>query len=118
MIPPGVRIFVCTEAVDMRLGFDRLAYMARSRIGEDPEGGSLFVFGNRAANRVKCLWFDTNGYCLLYKRLHRAVFELPLMAAGTRSVRIDGSALATLLAGVEGAPHGRRYDRASRGLVR
>jgi transposase len=113
-----VRIFVCTEAVDMRLGFDRLAYMTRSRIGEDPEGGSLFVFGNRAANRVKCLWFDTNGYCLLYKRLHRAVFELPLATGGPRSVRIDGSALAKLLAGVDRSRHGRRNDRTSRGSVR
>lgn len=107
---------MCTEAVDMRLGFDRLAYLARSRLGEDPEGGSLFVFGNRAANRVKCLWFDTNGYCLLYKRLHRAVFELPLASVGTtRAVRIDGSALAKLLAGVERAQHSRRYDRTARG---
>jgi transposase len=118
VISPGVRIFVCTEAVDMRLGFDRLAYLARSRLGEDPQGGSLFVFGNRTANRMKCLWFDMNGYCLLYKRLHRAVFELPLGAEGTRSVRIDGSALAKLLAGVERGRHSRRSDRTSRESVR
>lgn len=118
MIPPGVRIFVCIETVDMRLGFDRLAYLVRSRVGEEPEGGSLFVFSNRAANRVKCLWFDRNGYCLLYKRLHRAVFELPLGAAGTRAVRIDGSALAQLLAGVERSTHGRPRDRTSRASVR
>jgi transposase len=118
VIPPAVRIFVCPEAVDMRLGFDRLAYLVRSRVGDDPEGGSLFVFGNRAATRLKCLWFDTNGYCLLYKRLHRAVFELPLPAAGTRTVRIDGAALAQLLAGVERAPHGGRDGRTSRGSGR
>jgi len=29
MIPGGVRIFVCTEPVDMRQGFDRLAQTAR-----------------------------------------------------------------------------------------
>ena len=118
MIRPGVRIFVCIEAVDMRLGFDRLAQEARRRLGEDPEGGSLFVFANKAANRVKCLWFDTNGYCLLYKRLHRAVFDLPVGRAGVSSVRIDGSALAKLLAGVEGAPHRKRYGRTERGSVR
>jgi hypothetical protein len=33
------------------------------------------VFANRNATRLKALWFDGNGYCLLYKRLHRAVFE-------------------------------------------
>lgn len=77
MIPAAVRIFVCTEAIDMRQGFDRLAQLVRSRLGEDPQTGSLFVFANRNATRLKALWFDSNGYCLLYKRLHRAVFELP-----------------------------------------
>jgi transposase len=115
VIPPAVRIFVYTETVDMRLGFDRLAYLVRSRVGEDPEGGALFVFANRAATRVKCLWFDRNGYCLLYKRLHRAVFELPLPVAGARAVRIDGTALVQLLAGVARAPHGDRYARTGSG---
>jgi transposase len=118
VIPPAVRIFVCTETVDMRLGFDRLAYLVRSRVGEDPEGGALFVFANRAATRVKCLWFDRNGYCLLYKRLHRAVFELPLPAAGSRAVRIDGAALVQLLAGVARAPDGDRYARTVSGSGR
>jgi transposase len=78
-----------------------LAQLARERVSEDPEGGSLFVFGNRGANRLKCLWFDSNGYCMLYKRLHRAVFEMPLGVGQTRSVvRIDGAALASLIAGV------------------
>jgi len=108
MIPAGVRIFVCTEPVDMRYGFDRLASTARTRVGEDPElGQALFVFANRSANRVKLLWFDRNGYCLLYKRLHRAYFELP--AGPSATVRIDGSALARLLAGV--AREGSRRPR-------
>ena len=79
MIAPGVRIFVCTEAVDMRWGFDRLAAAAKSRVGEDPQHGEILVaFSNRGATRLKLLWFDRNGYCVLYKRLHRAVFEVPL----------------------------------------
>jgi transposase len=85
MIPAAVRIFLCTEAIDMRQGFDRLAQLVRSRLGEDPQTGSLFVFANRNATRLKALWFDSNGYCLLYKRLHRAVFELP--TAGRRRSR-------------------------------
>ena len=100
MIPAGVRIFVCTEPVDMRRGFDRLAQTARDIVGQDPQqGGALFVFANRRATRMKVLWFERNGYCMLYKRLHRAVFELPLAGAGSRSVHIDAAALARLLAG-------------------
>ena len=101
MIPAGVRIFVSPEPVDMRYGFDRLAQIVRSRVGEDPQGGNLFVFCNRATNRMKCLWFDRNGFCLLYKRLHRAVFDMPLGVGDAGPVaRIDGAALAKLIAGV------------------
>ncbi len=100
MIPSGVRIFVCTEAVDMRRGFNRLAQTAKDVVGVDPQqGGVLVVFANRRASRIKVLWFERNGYCLLYKRLHRAVFDLPLAGAGTASVHIDSAALAKLLAG-------------------
>ncbi len=116
MIPTGVRIFVCTEPVDMRLGFDRLAATARTRIGEDPQQGEVLVaFANRGATRLKLLWFDRNGYCLLYKRLHQAVFVLPVPAAsGGHAVRIDGRALAALVAGVARDPHSRAADRTSR----
>jgi transposase len=100
VIPAGVRIFVCTEPVDMRRGFDRLAQTAKSVVGLDPQqGGALFVFSNRRASRIKVLWFERNGYCMLYKRLHRAVFDLPMAGAGSTSVHIDAPALAKLLAG-------------------
>jgi transposase len=100
MIPAGVRIFVCTEPVDMRRGFDRLAQTAKEIVGIDPQqGGALFVFANRRASRIKVLWFERNGYCMLYKRLHRAVFDLPMAGAGAASVHIDAPALAKLLAG-------------------
>lgn len=102
MIAAGLRIFVCTEPVDMRYGFDRLAAVAKDRVGEDPQhGGVLFVFSNRGATRLKLLWFDRNGYCLLYKRLHRAVFELPVPGEAASAVRIDASALAKLLRAVD-----------------
>jgi transposase len=111
MIPTQVRIFLCTQPVDMRLGFDRLAQVARERVGRDPvEGGALFVFAGRGATRLKVLWFDRNGLCLLYKRLHRAVFELPMAANGAVSIAIDSPALARLLAGVERPPSGTRKN--------
>lgn len=100
MIPTGVRIYLCTEPVDMRHGFDRMTQTARERVGQDPQqGGALFVFVNRRATRMKVLWFERNGTCLLYKRLHRAVFELPAASTGSRAIAIDGAALARLLTG-------------------
>lgn len=106
MIPPSVRIFVCTEPQDMRRSFDGLALATKEVLGEDPQSGALFCFVNRRANRLKVLWFDRNGYCLLYKRLHRAVFVLP-DSPGKRSIRVDGRELAKIIAGVARERRGR-----------
>lgn len=101
MIPVNVRIFVCTEPVDMRRGFDGLALLARDKLQQDPRSGALLIFTGRRRDRLKALWWDRNGYCILYKRFHESVFELPapLEANGGVSVRIDGQKLAVLLAG-------------------
>ncbi len=112
MIPADLRIFVCTESIDMRYGFDRLAAAVRERVAADPLSGALFVFANRRATRLKVLWFDRNGYCLLYKRLNRAIFDLPLPPERARVVRIDRPALAQLLTGVARPdPHRRTRGR-------
>ncbi len=101
MLPPSVRIFVCTAPQDMRRSFDTLALAAQQVVGEDPQGGSLFVFVGKRATRIKVLWWDQTGYCLLYKRLHRALFVLPRQQGDTSAVlRIDAAALARLLKGV------------------
>lgn len=105
MIPPGVRIFVCTTPQDMRRSFDGLALAVQERLGEDPQSGSLFVFINRRANRLKALWFDRNGYCILYKRVHRAVFVPPESTERDRPIaRVNERALAKIFAGVDKPP--------------
>jgi transposase len=102
MIPAQVRIFVCTERQDMRRSFDGLALAVRDRLALDPESGALFVFASKRGNRIKVLWFDQNGYCLLYKRLHRALFVLPEPTASDRPLAsIDARALAAIIRGVE-----------------
>ena len=50
---------------------------------------------NKRKNRLKVLWLDRNGLCILYKRLHRARFEIP------DSRIIDAKTLALVLRGVE-----------------
>jgi transposase len=61
MVPPSVRIYVYTAAVDMRLGFDGLALLAHTAISQDPRSGSLLIFANRRSDRLKALWWDQNG---------------------------------------------------------
>ena len=78
-----------------------MALLARDLLHQDPLSGALLIFTGRRRDRLKALWWDRNGYCILYKRFHKSTFELPvpLEANGGVSVRIDGQKLAALLAG-------------------
>jgi transposase len=110
MLPSTVRVWVCTQPQDMRKSFDGLALVTKQLLGEDPQSGALYVFVGKRRNRAKVLWFERNGYCLLYKRLHRALFALPTTTDGAPpSVRIDGAGLAALLAGT---PYEKRRQNA------
>jgi transposase len=85
----------------MRRSFDALALAVRENLALDPESGALFVFASKRSNRLKVLWFDHNGYCILYKRLHGATFELPEPTTTQRPLAmIDARMLATILRGV------------------
>jgi transposase len=61
MLPPSVRIFVCTTPQDMRRSFDRLALAAKEVVGEDPQSGALFVFVGKRPTRIKVLWWGAPG---------------------------------------------------------
>ena len=71
------RIWLASEATDMRCGFDRLAERVRAVIGEDPLSGHLFIFRSRRGDRLKILHWDRDGFVLWYKRLEEGVFKLP-----------------------------------------
>jgi transposase len=68
MLPAGVRIFLCTEPQDMRRSFDALALVTQQLLGEDPQSGALFVFVGKRPTRAKVMWWDRNGYCILYNQ--------------------------------------------------
>ncbi|MFQ5471144.1 MAG: IS66 family insertion sequence element accessory protein TnpB, partial [Gammaproteobacteria bacterium] len=44
----------------------------------DPYGEALFVFINKARNRIKLLYWECNGFCLWHKRLEKNKFAWPL----------------------------------------
>lgn len=86
----------------MRRSFDGLSAVVEQRLRQDPRGGGLFVFANKRNNRLKVLWFDHNGYCMLYKRLHRALFVMPKAGdTATLDLRINAVMLGELIRGVD-----------------
>ena len=112
MLPSSVRVLVCTTPLDLRKSFDGLALAARELLGENPQSGAIFCFANRRMNRLKLLWFDRSGYCLLYKRMHGTRVALPIGAESTRPcVALDGRGLHGLLAGVPKSEKRRNSTR-------
>src|SRR5262249_44646394 len=67
--PPAVRIWLAAAPVDLRRSFDRLAAEVREQLHHDPLSGHVFVFRNKRADRIKLLYWDEDGYIIVYKRL-------------------------------------------------
>jgi len=73
-LSPQSRIFLATQPVDFRKGLDSLAAVCRQVLGEQPLGGAVFVFRNRAATALKILFYDGQGFWLCMKRLSQGRF--------------------------------------------
>jgi transposase len=76
-LPLPVRIYLCTRQVDLRKSFDGLAQLVREFLSVDPLSGHLFVFRNKRGDRLKLLYWDRDGYIIVYKRLEIGVFLFP-----------------------------------------
>ena len=112
----GARIWMASDATDMRCGFDRLAERVTAVIGEDPLSGHLFLFRSRRGDRLKILHWDRDGFVVWYKRLEDGVFKLPRPREGARSMELRASELAMILDGIDVSKLKRvpRYERAVR----
>ncbi len=97
----GVRIYLCAAPTDMRKGFDSLAALVRESLGYDPLSGHLFLFVGRARDRLKLLYWDSDGFAVWYKRIEEGKFRLPVTKATEASVELKASELAMLLAGID-----------------
>jgi transposase len=108
-LPPAVRIFLARDPADMRRGFDGLAALTASVLGQDPLSGHLFVFRNRRGDRLKVLYWDRDGLAIWMKRLERGTFRFPPPRDGR--VEVTSAELAAILEGIdlERAPRRPRF---------
>lgn len=107
-LPESVRIFVASSPTDMRKQADGLAALVKGVLGAEPRSGHLFVFFNRGKDIVRILFWDTNGFCVVSKRLEAGRFRVPAVAEGQASVSLEAKQLVELLSLVEAARARRR----------
>lgn len=111
--PPAVRIWLGLQPTDLRKSFDTLAELVRQQLQADPLSGHVFVFRNRRSDRVKLLYWDEDGYVIVYKRLEAGTFAFPVAQGQPARVTLRAAELAMLLDGVDwqNVRRRRRYHR-------
>jgi transposase len=112
-LPPSTRVYVATAATDMRRSFDGLMGLVRDFLGGDPLSGHLFVFRNRAGDRLKVLWWDRDGLAIFYKRLEEGTFNFPPAAGDASQLEMTAADLQLVLQGIDPArvKRSKRYQR-------
>lgn len=98
-LPAGTKVWLAAGPTDMRRGFDGLAAQVQSVLRMDPFSGHAFVFRGRSGDRVKILWWDTQGLILLYKRIEKTTFVWPSAKDG--KISITPGQLSSLLEGLD-----------------
>ena len=103
IVPPtGVRVLVATKPVDFRKGMDGLAAYVQESLAADPFSGIVYVFRAKRADRVKLLFWDQTGLCLLTKRLEDGKFRWPKVEDGV--MRLSPAQLSALFEGTSQYP--------------
>jgi transposase len=71
-----------------------LAALVRETMAADPFSGAIYVFRTKRADRVKLVYFDGRGVCLLTKCLEDGKFVWPATTDGV--VRLTAAQLQAL----------------------
>lgn len=71
-------VYIACGYTDLRLGIDGLANLVQLHFEPDPyNDNTLFLFCGRRCDRIKALYWEGDGFLLLYKRLEKGKFQWP-----------------------------------------
>lgn len=77
------QIYLVCGNTDLRAGIDGYSHLVESRIQMSALSNNMFLFCNKAHNKIKILYWDGTGYWLLYKRLEKGTFKFPKNEEGS-----------------------------------
>jgi len=82
--------------------FGALQAIIRASMHLDPLSGYLFVFKNKRADRIKCVYWERDRFCMFYKVLQKGTFQFPdLEHITSAGLEIDPSTMRMILDGVD-----------------
>lgn len=71
------KIYLKTGRTDLRMGIDGLVNIIQNNFSLDPFSKTLFLFCGRKNDRIKGIYWDSDGFVLVYKRLEKGVYAWP-----------------------------------------
>ena len=71
------QVFLVCGKTDMRQGIDSLSYLVKSQFNLDPFSGQVYLFCGGRKDRFKALYWDGQGFWLLYKRFENGKLTWP-----------------------------------------
>jgi transposase len=83
---PADQVYIAVGYTDMRLSIDGLAATVQQVFKLDPFSRSLFLFCGRRSDRLKALYYEGDGFVLLYKRLEQGKFCWPRKQSEVRLI--------------------------------
>jgi transposase len=96
------QIFIASKPVDFRMSIDGLSQFIQREKKTHLHDGSIYVFFNAARDKIKCLFWDNNGFVLYYKRLDKCRFKIQEMLHAVECITAND--LEILLSGFEPEP--------------
>ena len=94
----SILVYVNLSPIDFRLGLNGLLTLIESVFGKEPQGEYLFLFRDRTRKKIKAVYWDHNGFVLLYKRLEVGKFQFPKVWNG--EMQLNRLQLECLLSGM------------------
>jgi len=94
------RIYLACGHTDMRKQINGLAAIVESSFKLDLYAAALFVFCNRARDRIKILEWDSDGFWIYFKRLEKGHFKWPAVNENEVTMTLSSEDFSHLL----GAP--------------
>ena len=82
-------IFIASKPVDFTMSIDGLSTFIQNEKAAHLHDGSIYVFYNRHLDKIKCLFWDRNGFVLYYKRLDKCKFKLKKMMNSIENITAE-----------------------------
>ena len=73
----NIDIYLEVGFTDMRKSIDGLAAIVQQRFQLNPMSKALFLFCGKRSDRLKALYWEEDGFLLLYKRLENGKYQWP-----------------------------------------